>query len=220
MQLFAVLVGSAFALGLLFVFAALKISFDLRGLGQASGAWALAFGVEVGPLQLAGVAGSAATRLDLRLFGFRLPLSRAKRAPRRKKRETPPTPPGPSRVSRLFEGIEPVDAGLFLLGQRRRVVVESLDVTLDYGFRDVALTGKIAGALYMLAGALPPQVRIHQNPSWEGAETWQAHAAGRVATWPVLVVAEVLWDIIRARLRRRPAPPAPPETEPAAGTAA
>jgi hypothetical protein len=215
MQLFAVLVGSAFSLLIVAFFAALKISFDLRGVGQASGAWAVAFGVELGPLQLAGMTGSAATKLDLRLFGFRVPLSREKRAPRREKPK--PEPSEPRRRSRFLDGIDPVDAGLFLLDERRHVAIESLDVTLDYGFRDVALTGKIVGALYMLAGALPPQVRIHQNPSWEGAETWQAHVAGRIATWPALVVAEVLWYIIRARMRRRPAPP---NVEPAAGTAA
>jgi hypothetical protein len=215
MQLLAVLVGSALLLLLVAVFAALKLSFDLRGVGQASGAWAVAFGVEVGPLQLAGVTGSAVTKLDLRLFGFRVPWSREKRAPRREKPK--PAPSEPPRRRRFLDGIDPVDAGLFLLDERRHVSIESLDVTLDYGFRDVALTGKIVGALYMLAGALPPQVRIHQNPSWEGAETWQAHVAGRIATWPALVVAEVLWYIIRARMRRRPAPP---NVEPAAGTAA
>lgn len=213
MQLFAVLVGSAISLALVVVFAALRISFDLRGVGQASGAWAVAFGVEVGPLQLAGVTGSATTKLDLRVLGFRVPLPRKKQRPEKPK----PQPSEPPRRSRFLEGLDPIDAGLFLLGERRHIAVESLDVTLDYGFRDVALTGKIAGALYMLAGALPPQVRIHQNPSWEGSETWQAHVAGRVATWPALVVAEVLWYIIRARLRRRPAPP---NAEPAAGTAA
>ncbi|MDQ2644641.1 MAG: hypothetical protein M3020_12545 [Myxococcota bacterium] len=219
MQLFAVLLGSALSLGLLCVFAALEIAFDLRGVGRANGAWALAFGVEVGPVQLGGVTGSAATKLELRLFGFRVPLprSREKRAPRP---EEPKAPADPGRVSRFFEGLDPVDAGLFVLDERRHIAVESLDVTLDYGFRDVALTGKIAGALYMLAGVLPPRVRIHQNPSWGGAETWQAHLAGRVATWPALVVADVLWYIIRARLRRRPSPPVPPQVEPAAGTAA
>ncbi len=105
MQLFAVLVGSALSLLLIAVFAALRVSFDLRGVGQASGAWAVAFGVEVGPLQLAGVTGSALTKLDLRLFGFRVPLSRGKRAPRREKPK--PEPSEPRRRSRFLEGSIP-----------------------------------------------------------------------------------------------------------------
>jgi len=218
MQLFAVLVGSALSLCVIAFFAALRIAFDLRGVGQASGAWAVAFGIEIGPAQLAGMTGSGAKKLELRVFGVRVPLPKRRQpGPPAPKKEPEPEAHEPKRKSRWLEGIDPIDAGLFLLDERRNVAIESLDVTLDYGFRDVALTGKLAGALFMLAGALPPTVRLHQNPSWEGAETWQAHVAGRVATWPGLVVVEVLWYILRARLRRRRAPP---NVEPRAGTAA
>ena len=217
MQLALVAVASVVALGTIVLLSALRISLDLRALGQASGAWAVAFGLELGPFQLAGVIGPAApTTLEARLFGYKIALNRWMRA----KKPVAPKPqakPEPEKARRFPPWLDPIDALLFLLDERRHLRVEVLDVDLDYGFRDVALTGKIAGVLYALAGALPPPVKINQRPSWEGGETWQAHVVGRIALWPGLVLAEVLWYILRARVRYRAAQPAP---APAQGTAA
>lgn len=216
MQLVLVGAGSALVLLLLALVCALRVSFDVRALGRADASWVVAFGVETGPFQLAGVlARQSPARLDLRLFGRRLSLHRRARARTKKPRARAPASGKPRR--RLPAWIDPVDAALFLLEERRHVQIEQLDLELDYGFRDVALTGKLAGALYVLAGVLPPSVTLRHNPSWEGTETWQAHAEGRVALWPGLVLVEVLWYMIRARLRHRPASPA---AEPVRGTAA
>jgi hypothetical protein len=217
MQLAVVAIASALGLVSIALFSALRVSLDVRAVGEPSGAWALAFGVELGMFQLAGVLGPAgATGLEARLFGRKLSLDR-----RLRRKKPAPTSPDlaakPARPSRLPAWLDPLDALGFLLDERRHFAIEALDVDLDYGFRDVALTGKIAGVLYALAGALPPPVRINQRPSWEGGEAWQIHVNGRVALWPGLVLAEVLWYMLRARLRYRSAAPEPAS---APGTAA
>jgi hypothetical protein len=213
MQLALVAIASGLALCSIAFFAAFRLSVDARAVGQPSGAWALAFGLELGAIQLAGVMGSAAAAsLEGRFFGRKLALERFARRKRAPKPE-PAAPPKKS--SSLPAWLDPIDALGFLLDERRHLRIEVLDVDLDYGFRDVALTGKIAGMLYALSGAVPPPVRINQRPSWEGGETWQAHVNGRIALWPGLVLVEVLWYMLRARLRRRPEAPGPvPRQEP------
>jgi hypothetical protein len=213
MQLAIVAALSVLALGVIALFSAVRLALDVRAIGQPSGAWVVAFGFELGFLQLAGVTQSAAAlELDTRVFGRRW------RFGGKSKQRTPdPVPARPKASRKLPPWLDPVDAALFLLDERRRVTIERLDVELDYGFRDVVLTGKIAGALYALSGVLPERIRIVQRPSWGGGEAWQAQASGRIAFWPGLVLAEVLWYMLRARSRWRPEAP---EAEPARGTAA
>jgi hypothetical protein len=220
MQLLLVAVGCVPVLLGIALFSALRIVLDARAVGQESGLWALAFGLEVGPFQLTGVLRSDTPKqLDAHLFGRRLSFGgwrlRSRKAAAEKvvKPEKPKRP----RASRLPPWLDPIDAALFLLDERRHLRIDELELELDYGFQDVALTGKLAGALYVLSGVLPAQVRINQNPRWQGAETWQAHVDGKFDLWPGLVLAEVLWYIIRARFRRRPVRPT---IEAARGTAA
>jgi hypothetical protein len=220
MQLLLVAVGCVPVLLGIALFSAWRIVLDARAVGQESGLWALAFGLEVGPLQLTGVFRSGTPkRLDAHLFGRRLSpgkLRLMRRKPAVEKLAAPEAPRKP-RTPRFPPWLDPIDAALFVLDERRHLRIEELDLDLDYGFQDVTLTGKLAGALYVLSGVLPARVRINQNPRWQGAEAWQVHVDGKLDLWPGLVLAEVLWYIIRARFRRRPAgPPA----EVARGTAA
>jgi hypothetical protein len=217
MQLALVLMASAVALVSIALLSALRVSLDARALGQPSGTWALAFGLELSALQLAGVIGSAgATSLEARVLGRKISLARWARPKKQPARAPDPKSEQP-KASRFPAWLDPIDALAFALDERRHLQIEALDIDLEYGFRDVALTGKIAGVLYALAGAVPPPVRINQRPSWEGGETWQAHVNGRVALWPGLVLVEVLWYMLRARVRYRSAAPEP---APARGTAA
>jgi hypothetical protein len=156
---------------------------------------------------------AAALELDARLLGRRVPFGRSSRTKPRK--PAPAKSPKPSR--KLPPWLDPIEALLFLADERRHVRLERLDIDLDYGFRDVVLTGKLAGALYALSGVLPERIRINQRASWEGGEAWQAQASGQLAFWPGLVLAEVLWYMLRARFRRRPAAPG---AEPVRGTPA
>lgn len=202
------------------LFSALRIALDARAVGQENGLWALAFGLEVGPLQVTGVLRSGTPRrLDAHLFGRRLPLGRlglGRRKAAVEKLAAPEKPKNP-RTARLPPWLDPLDAALFLFDERRHLRIDELELDLDYGFQDVTLTGKLAGALYVLSGVLPARVRINQNPRWQGGEAWQVHVDGKFDLWPGLVLAEVLWYIIRARFRRRPAGPT---VEAAGGTAA
>jgi len=219
MQLLLVVVGSVLVCSGVALFSALKIALDARAMGQANGLWALACGLELGPVQLAGVlAKGTPARLDVTVFGRRFALRRF--WPRRGSRNAEKRAPA-EKIEKKAKGLpawlDPLDAALFALDERRHLRIESLDIDVDYGFQDVALTGKLAGALYMLSAVVPRRVRIKHTPSWQGAETWQLHVEGRFAVWPGLVLAEVLWYIIRARLRRRPVRPS---VEPVPGTAA
>jgi hypothetical protein len=220
MQLLLVAVGCVPVLLGIALFSALRIALDARAVGQESGLWALAFGLEAGPFQLTGVLRSGTPkRLDAHLFGRRLSVG-GLRLGRRKtavKKLPEPEKPNKPRTPRLPPWLDPIDAALFLLDERRHLRIDELELDLDYGFQDVALTGKLAGALYVLSGVLPARVRINQNPRWQGAEAWQIHIDGKLDLWPGLVLAEVLWYIIRARFRGRPAGPT---VEAARGTAA
>jgi hypothetical protein len=219
MQLVLVAVGSVCVLLGLLLFAALRIRLDGRAVGHPNGQWGLAFGLELGPVQVTGiVAKGAPTRLDGVVFGRRFALGRllSRKRPRALPLKTPKNRTKPERAG-FPSWLDPIDAALFVLDERRHLRVEELVLDIDYGFRDVALTGRMAAALYVLSGVLPSRVTLNHNPSWQGGESWQLHVAGRLAVWPGLVVAEVLWYIIRARLRRRPPRPLAP---PVRGTAA
>jgi hypothetical protein len=220
MQLLLVAAGCVPVLFGIALFSAWRIALDARALGQESGFWALAFGLEVGPFQLTGVLRRGTPKqLDAHLFGRRLSFGRLllrRRKAAAKKVPKPEKPKGP-RAPRLPPWLDPIDAAVFLFDERRHLLIEQLELDLDYGFQDVTLTGKVAGALYVLSGVLPARVRINQNPRWQGAEAWQVHVDGKLDIWPGLVLAEVLWYIMRARFRRRPAGPT---VEAARGTAA
>lgn len=208
MQLLLVALFSALALFLIIWFSVLRVALELRATGQASGAWALAFGLELGLFQVAGVLRQGApARADLHFLGRRFSLTgrRArsaepgKSARVSKKREQ-------AAKSRFPAWLDPIDAALFVLDERRHLRIERLVLDLDYGFRDVALTGRLAGALYVLSAVLPERIEIQHRPNWQGAEAWQAHVEGKFALWPGLVLVEVLWYMLRARLRRRQEP--------------
>lgn len=217
MQLVLVAIASAVSLAAIALLSALRLSVDARALGHPNGTWALAFGLELGVVQFAGVIGSAAPgALEMRVLGRKISFERWLRRRSSAVRPEPPAPsPSPNaKRRRLPAWLDPVDLVVFLADERRHLAIEALDIDLDYGFRDVALTGKLAGVLYALGGVLPPPVRVNQRPSFEGGETWQAHIGGRVALWPGLVLFEVLWYMLRARLRYRPAAATTPAPEP------
>ncbi|MFZ5897418.1 MAG: hypothetical protein ACOY0T_40570 [Myxococcota bacterium] len=201
MQLWLVLWASAASALVLLAFSAIDFEFDGRGFGDAKGQWAAAFGVVVCGVVLSGVcAKQAPARLELRVFGRTISLSKLLRRGPRKRREPKPTAQEeretPSKWR--FGSAEVLE---LLLHKSAWLRVHSVKAELSYGFQDVALTGRLAGALYALAGALPPQVQLVQHVSWDGAERWEASTSGRVAVWPGRVLVDVLWAMLRARRR-------------------
>ncbi|HET9933580.1 MAG TPA: DUF2953 domain-containing protein [Polyangiaceae bacterium] len=201
MQLWLVLLASALCLGALAALAAIELEFEAQGVGEASGAWAAAFGLTFAGVLVSGVlAREQRLKLEVRILGRKLDLQRLRkrRAPKPPK-EKPQQPSKPRR--RLPIGLsEGIDLALLEL---RRIEVGRVDAAVTYGFRDIALTGRLAGALYALSGILPPTVHFNQTVKWDGAERWEASASGRVALWPGRVLFDVVWFMLRARWRRR-----------------
>jgi len=209
-QLWLVLLGCCVALGLVALFAVLRLELDARGCGQPSGEWACAFGLELGPLTLSGVATSgAALRLELHGLGRRFLLRRRKPEP--EKAEAAPLSARPAGAARLWRWLQQPASGLEPLRRvGRHVGFERLQIDASYGFQDIALTGKLAGALYALAGILPASVVLTNRPSWDGGERWELAVVGRLTAAPGRVLLELLWYMLRTRLgRRRPAPARP-----------
>jgi hypothetical protein len=208
-QLWLVVLGSFGVLLSILLAGAVRLEFEGRAFGEPSGAWACAFGIDLGPFAVSGVVGRGAPhKIELHLLGrrFRVP-SRSSRAKTK----------GAKTKGRAGAGswLSPLRAVELLIGERRRVLVEALLVDAAYGFEDIVLTGRIAGVLSALSGILPSGIVITQRPSWEGAERWEVDLTGRVRLWPGLVLLDVLWYMIRTRTGRsrpgdnsaRPTPP-------------
>jgi hypothetical protein len=204
-QLWLVLVGSALLLAAIAIAARVDLELDWRARGEPDGTWLAAFGAGLGPLAVAAVAASGtALRVELFCFGRRLDFWRKWRVRSRAKgpanqEERPPARPSTHTASRIDEAGKHAH---FALGLHRRVHVESLVVELTYGFRDVALTGRILGAVIVLSQLLPRAIVVHQTPLWHGPERWEARGRGKIGLWVGLVLTDVLWYMLRARLRR------------------
>lgn len=209
MQLWVVLISSALCLVLLLALVAVEIEFNAQGVGEASGAWAAAFGVACAGVVVSGVcARQQAIKFDVRFLRWKVDLARlTRRRTRRPKAPVRQRPGGGIRAH--FDLSEALDLGLREL---RRVEVVRVDAALSYGFRDIALTGRLAGALYALSGILPAAVHFEQTVRWDGGERWEASASGRIALSPGRVLFDALWFMLRARWRRRGPSPTPKPT--------
>ncbi len=183
----------------------LELAFSAQARGQAE-AWAAAGGLQVGPFTASAVAARGVSpRAELFAFGrcvHKLPkegddeeedeaddpaLERAKRALRRGK--------GVLGVVDRRWGLSEVAE--FLLGERKRIRVHRFDVDLAYSFRDVILTGKFLAALSVLSGLAPPPVAIRHSPSWEWEDKLNGTLAGTIYIWPVRLLVDGLWFVVR-----------------------
>lgn len=210
--LIALVVALALVAALLFV--PIRIRFSLRGRGDPSGAWAVAGGAQLGPLALSAVAARGVpAAVAAHVFGKKLwerTLSElGKREP--KADEADDEQPKTSaldgykrRYDRLERWFDPLDLMLFLTEERRRIRVEQLDLDVVYSFEDVALTGKVLAALYVLAGILPPPISIRPRPTWESVDRADLALAGSIRVWPGLLLVDSAWFVVRrAKLRKR-----------------
>jgi hypothetical protein len=169
----------------------------VQGNAEPSGAWAIACGVGVGPLAFGAIAAhGVAPFVTCHVFGkqlARVPLSRWQR--RKKPRvDAPPTEPEAethaplTRIERalsgLFRSLDPFEALLSWWQAERIFQIESLIVEVGYSFRDVALTGRILAALYLLSGVLPASCEIRQTPGWESEDRVALAADGTFKLWP------------------------------------
>lgn len=199
MQLALVLLGSLLGLVSIAALGALRLELDLRMLGGAEGSLFLAFGVDLGLLTLAGVwtRSGPGRRLELRVLGRRVDLGRrssgiAGRARPRKRALG-------ARARKALRGVTVSDWIDLALGRIARI--ESLDVGVDYGFSDVALTGRIYGALQALSVLLPASVSLRQTPRWVGEESFEVTARGSLRVWPGRALGRLGLVVLRARGR-------------------
>jgi hypothetical protein len=213
-------VGVALCLSLLLAAAFLPVvlSSNVQGKAEPSGAWAVACGLGVGPVALSAIAAAGIKPfLTCHVFGkqlVRVPLSRwirKRRSPAsgtqpeaEREPETEAPLSGFERgVASLFRSLDPLEMLLSWWDQERLFQVRSLIVDLEYSFRDVALTGRILAALYMLSAVVPEVCEIRQTPSWESEDRVALGVDGRFKIWPGRLVLSVLRFVLQQRSKAR-----------------
>jgi len=194
----------------------LPLRFELSAEGRAEpdGQWAAAAGVALGPVALSAV-GARGVPLCIHLFvlgkrRYSHDLSAEEKAaeaaegPEEPEEALPEEPP--SRLARWFKRrFDLVDGVAWLLGERRRMRWQ-LDANITYSFRDVALTGKVLGGVYMLVPLLPSGIRLRQTPSWDSVDRAALEAGGTVRIFAGLVLCDLIWYMLKRSLtpRRKP----------------
>lgn len=204
---------SLLLLGLLGYRLPISLSSNLQARAEPSGSWVLALGIGIGPIAFSVLAAQGVKPfLTCHLFGkqlVRLPLSRwftrrpKKPAPHADQLEAPAKSRELSRVERaianFFRSLDPLDALLSWWEKERVFEVRSLELDVEYSFRDVALTGQILAGLYMLSGVLPQRYVINQTPGWDSEDRLALAADGRFRIWPVRLVVDMLGFVLKQR---------------------
>jgi hypothetical protein len=199
----------------------IPLSCNLQARAEPSGSWVLALGIGIGPLAFSALAAQGVKPfLTCHLFGKqlgRLPLSRWQRGT--PKAATPERAAAhPKRVNltrveraigRFFQNLDPLEA-LSSWWERERVFeVHSLELDVEYSFRDVALTGQILAGLCVLSGVLPERYVLNHSPRWDSEDRLVLAADGRFRLWPVRLAVDLLRFVLKQRsMVRRAAVPA------------
>jgi hypothetical protein len=192
----------------------LSLSSSLQGRAEPSGSWAVALGLELGPIALSAIAAAGvAPFMTCHVFGrqlLRLPLSRWRRRaqqvdPGEATQATPPVRLSrlEHSVARFFRSLDPLETVLSWWEKERVFQVRSLVVELEYSFRDVALTGRILAGLYVLSAVLPEHWQINQTPSWESEDRLSLAADGRFRIWPGRLLIDLVGFVLKQRSRAR-----------------
>lgn len=206
------------ALGLVAFFVPVQLSSNWQARAEPSGTWALALGFAVGPLAVTALAATGvAPFLTVHVFGkqvARVPVARWLRAlGAREPKPEPSVDPEPeterpsklARAARRFlQRLDPVDVLLEWWEKERTFEVRSLVIDLDYSFHDVALTGRILAALYVLSGVLPERCVINQTPGWDAEDRVAFAADGKFAIWPGRLLVYVVQFVLKHRARVEP----------------
>ncbi len=205
-------------IGVLLVLLPVRLHLSLQGRGDPSGTWMLAGGGQLGPLALSGVGARGVTpTAQLHLFGKQIwqrkLLEPAEKKETKSERERGTVESARARYAKLERWLDPVDLAWFIVSEHRRVRVELFEIDLAYSFEDVALTGKVLGAFYMIGGMLPPPFVIRQTPSWESEDQAEVALVGKIRIRPGLVVLDSTIYVIRNLRIRRRTPPARGATE-------
>ena len=210
-------VGVVIAVATLVLLIPLKLIVSAQGRGDPSGAWAFAAGGQLGPLVASGVgARGIPPRIELRVFGRRLwgkqlaELAAAGEGGEGEQQQRKQLAKARAGYARLERWFDPTDLGLWLMSERRRVRIDKMVLELRYSFQDVALTGKVLGAVYVLNGLLPPELELRQEVSWDSVDQASAVLDGQVKFWPGLILVDsALFMLRNVKLRRRSGDPNP-----------
>jgi len=197
----------------------IRVRLRLQGKGEPNGFWALAGGAQVGPAAASGVAAQGVEPLaQLHVFGRKLwekklleLLARDPDEDEDEKRSLRQR--GEQAISKLSDRyralerrLDPVELLFFVVRERRRIRIETLVIELEYSFVDIALTGKLLGAIYAFSAVLPDPVVVRQTPSWESVDRVSFAGSGCIKVWPGLLLVDSAWFLIRnVRVRRRSA---------------
>lgn len=189
-------------------FLPLRLRFSLQARGEASGFWALAGGAQVGPVAASVVAARGVpAHVNVHAFGKKLWHKRLAELAERRPDEAPEEPPPPrvaARYRKLERWLDPTDLFFFLVHERRRIELEPTEIELEYGFRDIALTGKLLGAIFALTPLLPAPLVVRQVPHWESIDRAALAGSGSIRARPGLLIVDVAWYLIRnVKVRRR-----------------
>lgn len=189
-----------------------RLRFSLQARGEPNGFWALAGGAQVGPVAASGIAAKGVpAHINVHAFGKKLWHKQLAELLQENPGDQAPEEPEeapPARVSERYRKLErwldPTDLLLFLVHERRRIEIEPTEIELEYGFRDIALTGKTLGAIFALTPLLPAPIVIHQIPHWESSDRAAFAGSGSIRVWPGLLIVDAAWYLIRnVKIRRR-----------------
>ncbi len=197
--------------------ASFTISSNLQGRADPSGSWAIAWGIALGPLALTTLAAPQVKPfLSCHLFGkqlARVPLSRFLE---RKKQSlegdvqatNAESRPGleaaqQKRGSSFLQNLDPLEAVLSWWESERVLALDSLIVDVTYSFRDIALTGRILAAIYVLSAVLPEGYEVRQTPDWESVDRGTLEAEAKLRFWPGRLVVWAVGFVLKQRAEAR-----------------
>lgn len=195
--------------------ASFTISSSLQGRADPSGSWAVAWGLALGPLAVTTIAAPQVKPfLSCHLFGrqlARVPISRLLDRGKRPEKEPPRAseanaqpPPAETEKKRgpsWLQNLDPIEAVLSWWQSERVLAFDSLLVDVSYSFRDIALTGRILAAIYVLSAVLPDGCEIHQTPDWESIDRVALEADGKLRFWPGRLVVWAVGFVLKQRSR-------------------
>lgn len=205
---------------------------SVEGRGQPDGNWVVGGGGRLGPLAIsAAAARGIAPRVQVHVLGravWRRTLAGSGEEPEQPKDSEDDDEGDDEETSRLSAAwdklsashgrftrwLDPNQALAFVVAERRRVSVERLAAHLEYSFADIATTGKLMGAVYALSGVIPPPARLTQVVSWEATDRASMKLAVSARVWPLLLVLDASWFLLRnLRWRKPPTPAALPAAD-------
>ncbi|MCA9640127.1 MAG: hypothetical protein KC492_05505, partial [Myxococcales bacterium] len=198
------LVAAGLVLGfVLWSFVPWRLELSIQGRGAPDGTWVLGGGGRFGPVALsAAAARGVQPRAQAHLFGRTVwqrslgdsDKQQSEPDERSLEERLESVTSGYSRLERWFD---PDALVSFALEERRRVRVQLAQAHVQYSFADVATTGKLMAALYVLSGVLPPPLLVTQDVSWESEDRAALDLSLEARVWPLLLMFDALWFGVR-----------------------